>query len=104
MVAISGLEQQVGADGAYILAFAYGLLLAVVYTSFFGYAEAYLKFGAEVKEYEAFVPTLLPLKLYGDAEEEVAQAAVAVVGSGGFTTFGLHLLSVLEVAASVLFQ
>ena len=68
------------------------------------HAVAYLKFGAEVKEYEAFVPTLLPLKLYGDAEEEVAQAAVAVVGSGGFTTFGLHLLSVLEVAASVLFQ
>ena len=79
-VAISGLEQEVGSDGTYIHAFAHGLLLAAVYVAEGLHAVAYLKFGTEVKEYKALVPTLLPLKLYGDAEEEMAQAAVAVVG------------------------
>lgn len=65
---------------------------------------AYLKFGTEVEEHETLVPPLLPLELYGDAEEEVAQAAVAVVGSGVVVTFGQHRLSALEDGGPVLLQ
>ena len=63
------------------------------------YAVAYLELGAEVEEHDLPLPSLLPLQLYGDAEEEMAQAAAAIV-----RCISLRASSGLEDAGTVLLE
>ena len=93
------MHQQVDAYGADVHTFAYGLLLASVHMAEGLYAVAYLELGAEVEEHDLPLPSLLPLQLYGDAEEEMAQAAAAIV-----RCISLRASSGLEDAGTVLLE
>lgn len=103
-VSIASLEQQIGTYRAYIHAFAYSLFLASIHVTEGFYVMAYFKFRTEIEEYTSLIDPLLPFELYRYAEEEMAQAAVTIVGSRGVAAFVYHFSSTMENAYPILFD
>lgn len=91
-VAVTGLCQQVDADGLYVHTFAHCPLLAAVDVREGFYSVAYLKLRSGIEEYFAVSYSLLPFQQYGNAEKVVAKPASAVCGgfiAGGEETFSI---------------